>query len=154
MKSGERIKDFRETKGITQGDFAGALGISQGYLAQIEIGIREPSREFLKKIYRVYGLSADHVLHGKEVSPQPEKSGIPKEIESKEIELHDLLALEPRIPYRVITPEEKKLIDSMLEILDSDDEDTIDALRGNIQAFVKLVRFEKNKDKGGNRHEE
>jgi transcriptional regulator with XRE-family HTH domain len=135
MKPGERIRDFREAEGINQVDFAKALGISQGYLGQIEIGLRDPSREFLKKIYKAYGVSADYILHGKEY-----------ETSSRHLSLH-----EPQLPYKVITSEQKRIIDDVLEILDSDDEVTTNALKGNIRAFLEAVRIKKrnNQKKGG-----
>lgn len=64
MKPCERIKEFRKKIKLKQKEFAEALGYSQGYVAEIEKGKREPSRDFLKKLNSVFGLSTDFVLYG------------------------------------------------------------------------------------------
>jgi transcriptional regulator with XRE-family HTH domain len=64
MKTGDRIREFRKRKRLTQEDFAEALGYSQGYLTEIETGKKEPSREVLKKIHEKFGVSTDYFLYG------------------------------------------------------------------------------------------
>ena len=63
MKPGERIKEFRKNKGFTQKEFAEKLGYSQVFLSAIEIGKVEPSREFLKKLNEIFGISSDYILY-------------------------------------------------------------------------------------------
>ncbi len=61
------------------------------------------------------------------------------------------MAKEPKAPYRTITAEQEALINNVLEILDSEDEITVSALKGNIQAFIEAIRAKKrcNSEKGG-----
>lgn len=47
MIFGDRIKQARELKGLTQTELAGTLKVTQPYLAQVEGGIRQPSSEFV-----------------------------------------------------------------------------------------------------------
>ena len=46
-KSGLKFKLKRESLGLTQSDFSKALGISQGYLSDVENGIKIPSDTLL-----------------------------------------------------------------------------------------------------------
>jgi len=50
-----------------------------------------------------------------------------------------------------LPPEKRKLIDALLEILDSGNEGIIDAIEANLREFIKLVRLSKsdNEKKGG-----
>lgn len=64
MKPGDRIREFRKKKQLTQEQFAEILGYSQGYLTEIETGKKEPSREVLKKIHEKFGMSTDYFLFG------------------------------------------------------------------------------------------
>ena len=66
MKPGERIKEFRIGKGLKQIDLKNSLGYSQGFISEIERGVKEPSRDFLIKLSEKYGISSDYVLYGSE----------------------------------------------------------------------------------------
>ena len=66
MEPGERIKEFRKKKGLTQRDLANSIKYSDAYLSEIERGVSKPSREFLIKLTKVYGISSDYVLYGSE----------------------------------------------------------------------------------------
>ena len=52
----ERIKQVRQTVGLTQSAFATALGLSRNYIAMIEIGQRDPSDRTIADICRVYNV--------------------------------------------------------------------------------------------------
>lgn len=134
MKPGERIKQFREGKGLKQRDLEGALGFSQGYISEIERGVKSPSREVLKKLTEVYGLSSDYVLYGSE--EEQKKYLMVKEAEAK---------------YEILPTSTKKLLDNVKEILESDNEVMINALKANIKAFLEAIRMAKKEDenKGG-----
>jgi len=133
METGERIKEFRRRKDRTQKEFVGPLGYSYSYLSDIERGKAEPSREFLKKLTEVYGISSDYVLYGSEDEQK-------KYLIVKEAEGH----------YEILPTSTKKLLDNVKEILESDNEVMIGALKANIKAFLSAIR-DKNKDenKGG-----
>lgn len=54
MDIGNRIKYFREQKGITVNKLANIAGISQSYLREIELGLKQPTVEYLE--YICFGL--------------------------------------------------------------------------------------------------
>lgn len=152
MEPGERIREFREKKGIDQKDFAEMLGFSRGYISQIENGIRKPSREFLKKLNEVFGISSDYILYGN----PPDQVGVDLEAppeEYKERMKEAMIIREPESKYQVLPTAIKKLIDNVVEILQSDNEVMADLLRANIKGLLEAIRSkknDKNKSKGGN----
>lgn len=54
MTTGERLKDFRESKGISQEKFARALNFSLSLITQIERNKIKPSRNFIQRVKRLY----------------------------------------------------------------------------------------------------
>lgn len=56
MTLGERIKEVRTCKGLTQEQFSGKIGLSRNYVARIEIGERLPSDRTIKDICREFGV--------------------------------------------------------------------------------------------------
>ena len=61
---GERVKDLRKQKGMTQERLAEKAGITPAALSQIEKGARVPTIPVLHRIARVLGVSLDY-LSGK-----------------------------------------------------------------------------------------
>ena len=53
--TGEKMARLRKKKGLTQAEFAQALGVSQRMVAAIEAGDRRPSVELAKKIGQKLG---------------------------------------------------------------------------------------------------
>ena len=53
---GQRIKNFRERKNLTQARMAEMIGVSETYVGFIEQGVRNPSISTLDKIARVLGV--------------------------------------------------------------------------------------------------
>jgi transcriptional regulator with XRE-family HTH domain len=53
MKAGSIIKLLRTVNGISQDELAGQLGVTRGYLSQVENG-REPSLAFLRDVSREF----------------------------------------------------------------------------------------------------
>ncbi len=169
----EFIKRFRLDQGLNQGEFAKKLGYTQGYVADLERGRQAPSRRFWEKLSEVFkGASAEILdksisIQWGQIEEKLRMEGMAGEMIEKIqghvlaiLRLHDersyqrdfektIFVSEPSLPYKTVSSEQKKFIEDILEILDSDDDDTIDALKGNIRAFIKLVRLEKNKNKGG-----
>ncbi len=127
MKPGERIREFRDKKGQTQKDFSKPMDYSHSYLSNIEKGKVEPSREFLKKLTGVYGISTDYILYG-----------------SEEEQKKCLIVREAEAQYEILPSSTKKLLDNVKEILDSNNETMIDVLKANIKAFLQAVRDKKN----------
>ena len=57
-----RIRDFRESKGMTQDQLAGILGTSRSTIAMWEMGSNEPRAKMLVKLTEVFGCTADELL--------------------------------------------------------------------------------------------
>ena len=57
MEIHNRIRYFREQKGITVNKLANLAGISQGHMREIELGIKNPSVETLSYICDALGIS-------------------------------------------------------------------------------------------------
>jgi transcriptional regulator with XRE-family HTH domain len=74
---GDKIKKLRLARGYTQSAFAQELGISAGYLSQLEMGLRKPSRELVRKMADTFGASLDYLLRDEEA---PRVEGVPEEI--------------------------------------------------------------------------
>ena len=174
MKPGERIKNFREKKELSQTKFAEALGYSQKFVSDIETGKAEPSREFLKKLNKIFGISSDYILYSgtaadlQQMVTDLESVGLDQELIEK-VRLHCLAAIyrggqeeyqrgqknalirEPEVKYSILPTSIKKLINNVTEILESGNDVMIDALKANIKAFLEAVRITKktDEDKGG-----
>lgn len=174
MEPGERIKQLRERKGLTQQEFGKSLGYSDGFISLIETGLREPSRKFLKKLNDVYGVSSDYILYSgtaaqwNKIEEKLKDAGL----ESNVIhELHPdylkslmiagredwdrgyqegMRVCEPLAGYQALPDSTKKILDNVREIMESGNDTMIDALRANVKAFVEAVRMGKkqNEDKG------
>lgn len=61
---GERIKAVRKEKGMTQKEFARALGIKQNSLAVIELGQRNASEQVILAIMREYRVREEWLRNG------------------------------------------------------------------------------------------
>jgi transcriptional regulator with XRE-family HTH domain len=62
---GDRIREMREARKLTQDQFAEKAGISKGFLSDLENGKRNVSSEYLLKIANALGASVDYLLRGK-----------------------------------------------------------------------------------------
>lgn len=54
-----RLKAVRKKEGLTQGEFAVKLNITRGAYANIEVGINNPSPDFLSVLGKEYNVSLD-----------------------------------------------------------------------------------------------
>ena len=63
---GKRLRKQREYMGLTREEFAEKTNISWQFLAEIENGTKGMSAETLYKICTAFGISADHLLLGRE----------------------------------------------------------------------------------------
>lgn len=59
---GAKLKVLRRKLGITQSQTAYYLGVTRSTYAYYETGKVQPSLETLRKIARLYGVSADYLL--------------------------------------------------------------------------------------------
>lgn len=73
MSLGERIKELRKTKKLTQVEFARIFQISNGTIAMWETDKRQPDFNMLQKLADYFGVTTDYLL-GRET--QSEKSEI------------------------------------------------------------------------------
>lgn len=61
---GDRLKKFRQQKGLTQLDLARTLKISQGYISSVERNQKAPGKELLIALKRYYNLNINWLLTG------------------------------------------------------------------------------------------
>ena len=61
-----RVKLWRQSQKLSQRAAASALGVSQGYIGDIESGRAEPSRKFLQRLSEVFQVNPAWVLEGRE----------------------------------------------------------------------------------------
>lgn len=76
---GLRIKKIRQSKGLTQKEFADSLGIVQGFLSGLERGKKVPSDTLLIALCHLYEINGEWLKTGKgEVhKPPPPQASIP-----------------------------------------------------------------------------
>lgn len=79
-----RLKDLRETKGISQKQLANFLNVSQGSVGNWESGTREPNFDIIKKIADYFDVSADYLI-GRTDNPQ---QSIDQQLEGVEFALY------------------------------------------------------------------
>lgn len=56
------LKTIRIKKGLSQGEAAKMIGITQQRLSHYEVGIRKPGIEIFKKAADVYGVTIDELI--------------------------------------------------------------------------------------------
>lgn len=61
-KLGNNLKRIRTEKGISQGDIARELGVSRGFISNIENGKTNPTLATIAKLAKVVGVSADQLI--------------------------------------------------------------------------------------------
>ena len=66
IEVGNRIREARNTLGLSQEAFAEALGIGRVHLAKIEVGMRNPSIDLLIDISDLTGLTLDYLVLGRQ----------------------------------------------------------------------------------------
>ena len=70
MTYGERIRQGRETKGLTQEELAEVVGVSRQAVSKWENGTSDPSTSNLCALAKLYGIPVEELLH----ETQEEKS--------------------------------------------------------------------------------
>ena len=61
-KVGERIKELRRDKNLSQEEFAAEIGLSRSYLSLLETARQDPSLSTLFRVAKVLGLSVSELL--------------------------------------------------------------------------------------------
>ena len=59
---GNKIKELREERKLTQSQLAKVLGIYQTQVSKIELGFIEPNLDLIRKFARYFNVSADYLL--------------------------------------------------------------------------------------------
>lgn len=62
--TGERIREIREAKGLTQDQLSEKAGMSKGFLSDVEHNNKNLSSQGLLRIANVLGASVDYLLKG------------------------------------------------------------------------------------------
>ena len=61
-KLGENLKGIRTEKAISQGDIARSLGVSRGFVSNIENGKTNPTLATIARLANAIGISSDELL--------------------------------------------------------------------------------------------
>lgn len=87
--SGNRIRQLREERRMTQEQLAKAAGISKGFLSDVENNNKNISAQSLLRIANTLGASVDYLLRGEGISPvNTEPVMIPHELSEAAGELN------------------------------------------------------------------
>jgi transcriptional regulator with XRE-family HTH domain len=65
---GDRVREIREARTMTQDQLAARSGVSKGFLSDIENNKRNPSSEYMLKLANALGASIDYLLRGDEIA--------------------------------------------------------------------------------------
>jgi len=86
--TGDRIREIREARGMTQDQLADKSDISKGFLSDVENDKRNISSENLLKVANVLGASVDYLLRGETRGARREEVVIPPELSEVAEELN------------------------------------------------------------------
>ncbi|WP_353428720.1 XRE family transcriptional regulator [Paracoccus denitrificans] len=75
---------------MTQRELSSVLGVSKGYIGDIEAGRSPPSRNFLQNLSERFGVSADWILYGTGLPYTERAAGFEARLAGKRIEPPDL----------------------------------------------------------------
>ena len=59
---GEKIRNLREEKGLTQPELAKLVGVSNGTVSFWENGVNEPKASYVRKLSTVFEVTSDYLL--------------------------------------------------------------------------------------------
>ncbi len=82
MNIAKRLRDLRETKGLSQGDIERRSGLLRSYISRVEGGFTAPSLSTLEKFAKALGVEPYQLLYegsGRPKAPKvPVQSGLSK----------------------------------------------------------------------------
>jgi transcriptional regulator with XRE-family HTH domain len=81
MLIGQRLRDIREAKNLSQGHIERATGLMRPYISRVENGHTVPSIETLQKWAAALGMQLYQVLYEGEEPPEPPK--LPSKVDEK-----------------------------------------------------------------------
>lgn len=67
---GQRVRDLRLAKGVTQVELAVEIGVSRAHIAKIETGSHPPGREALAALARFFGVTMEFLQSGTTAAPK------------------------------------------------------------------------------------
>jgi transcriptional regulator with XRE-family HTH domain len=73
MVIGQRLREIREAKNLSQGDIAEGTGLVRPYISRVENGHTTPGLETLEKWARALGMPLYQILYEGEEPPKPLK---------------------------------------------------------------------------------
>lgn len=62
IKLGKNLKRIRTKKNISQGDIARDLGVSRGYISNVENGKTNPTLATISRLAKAVGVSIDELM--------------------------------------------------------------------------------------------
>lgn len=71
MEIGQRLRELREAKNLSQGDIETRTGLIRCYISRVENGHTVPSLETLEKIARAYDMPTYQLFVGAEEKSEP-----------------------------------------------------------------------------------
>jgi transcriptional regulator with XRE-family HTH domain len=74
--TGDRIREIREERKLTQDQLAEETGISKGFLSEVENNKRNVSSDYLLRIANALGASVDYILRGEQTNVLRNKTPI------------------------------------------------------------------------------
>ena len=74
MDVGNRLKEFRELKGLTQSEMEESTGLLRGYISRVENGHTVPTLETLERFARALDMPLYQLLYEGEKPPTPLKT--------------------------------------------------------------------------------
>lgn len=102
------LKELRTESGLTQSQFAQAIGTSQKNISRWELGETEPSAYYLKKIAEFYKITTDYILGVEDDLGQKSYTAANTAITPEESKILNA--------YRALSPTNKQMILRMLDI--------------------------------------
>ncbi len=66
-----RLKELRESLGLTQAEFGESIGVAKSTYNNYEIGVRDPKSDFWIAVAKKYGVTIDYLM-GFSDTPYPE----------------------------------------------------------------------------------
>ncbi len=62
--AGTRVRDLRKQQGMTQGELAGKVGVTQSFISDLEYNKKFPGMPTLTKIAEVLGVTVNDLFEG------------------------------------------------------------------------------------------
>ncbi len=119
MFIGNRLKELRNKKSITQEELGKTIGLSKQTISTYELGTREPDNDTLLKLADFFAVSLDYLL-GRTDNPE----GLTEEEEQKHIELDEVLSHKKILFYgEPLSLEEKEAVVNVLKIIKQKDKE-------------------------------